>query len=72
MSYKKAPSQGAYIDRLRTKYPFRICRKFEPEHEGVLIGVQTLMDGQHAPIYRFPGGMCCEDPYGDGIKILEW
>lgn len=72
MSYKKAPSQGAYIDRLRTKYPFRICRKSEPQYEGVLSGVQPLMEGQQIPIYRFPGGTCCEDPFGRGIKILEW
>ena len=72
MKYKKAESQGAYIDRLRVKYPFRICRKAEPEYEAVLRGVQPLADGQEIPIYRFPGGSCCEDPFGNGIKILEW
>lgn len=72
MKYKKAPSQGPYIDRLRTKYPFRICREFEPEYTAVLVGVQPLLDGQEMPIYRFAGGDCCEDPFAEGIKILEW
>ena len=72
MKYKKASSQGPYIDRLRIKYPFRICRQSEPEYEAVLVGVQPLLDGQEIPIYRFPGGECCEDPSGAGIKILEW
>ena len=69
--YKDAGTKGAYIDRLRTKYPFRICRSFEPEFEGVLVGVQPL-GGQELPIYRFPGGDSCEDPNGSGITILEW
>ena len=69
---KKAESQGAYIDRLRTKFPFKICRTFEPEYVGVLVGVQTLIDGQDAPLYRFPGGVCIENPKSNGIKILEW
>lgn len=72
MRYKKAESQGAYIDRLRVKYPFRICRISEPEFEAVLVGVQPLLYGEEIPIYRFPGGSCCEDPFGNGIKILEW
>lgn len=70
--YPKAESQGAYIDRLRTKYPFRICRKSEPQYPAVLCGVQPLLEGQEIPIYRFPGGDCCEDPFGKGIEILEW
>lgn len=72
MKYKQAESQGPYIDRLRTKYPFRICRDSEPEYEAVLRGIQPLVGGQHIPIYRFPGGDCCEDPFGPGIIILEW
>lgn len=74
MKYKKAASQGAYIDRLRTQYPFRICRISEPEYEGTLIGVQQLspVENDVLPIYRFPGGQCCEDPFGNGIQILEW
>ena len=70
--YKSAGTKGAYIDRLRTKYPFRIRRKTEPEYEAVLVGVQRLNNGQDTPIYRFPGGDCCEDPAGAGIEILEW
>lgn len=72
MRYKDAGSKGPYIDRLRVKYPFRICRTCEPEYGATLAGVQPLLDGQEVPIYRFPGGECCEDPFGNGIKILEW
>lgn len=72
MKYKKAESQGAYIDRLRVKYPFRICRETEPEYTAVLCGVQPLLDGQEMPLYRFSGGVCCEDPFSNGVKILEW
>lgn len=72
MKYKNAGSKGPYIDRLRVKYPFRICRTSEPEYQGVLCAVQPLGEGQEMPIYRFPGGTCCEDPFGPGIEILEW
>ena len=72
MNYKKAESQGKYIDRLRVKYPFRICRTFEPQHEAVLCGVQPLLEGQEVPIYRFSGGDCCQNPFETGIKIIEW
>lgn len=72
MKYKKAKSQGPYIDRLRTVYPFRICRASEPQFEAVLAGEQPLSEGQAAPLYRFPGGICVEDPFGPGIKIIEW
>lgn len=72
MQYKKAESQGAYIDRLRVKYPFCICRKSEPEYRAVLKGVQPLLEGQEVPIYRFPGGECCQDPFENGIEIIEW
>lgn len=70
--YKDAGSKGEYVDRLRTKYPFRIVRDFEPEYQGVLCGIQPLSDGDEVPIYRFPGGECCEDPKSSGITILEW
>lgn len=70
--YKKAPSQGAYIDRLRTTSPFRICRESEPQFEGVLCGEQPLTGGQSVPLYRFPGGICCQDPTEPGIRIIEW
>lgn len=72
MQYKKAESQGAYIDQLRAKYPFRICRTSEPQYEAVLVGVQPLLEGQSVPLYRFPGGVCCQDPFEQGITILEW
>ena len=70
--YKKAESQGAYIDRLREKYPFRIRRIAEPEYEGVLTEIQPLLDGDEIPVYRFSGGLCCENPFGNGIEIVEW
>ena len=53
------------------KYPRRIRRKCEPQYEAVLVGVQPLIDDE-IPIYRFGGGLCCEDPFNDGIEILEW
>ena len=70
--YKNAGSKGAYIDKLREKYPFRICRISEPEFEAVLKGIQPLSDGEEIPIYRFPGGACCENPFEAGIRIIEW
>ena len=72
MKYKNAGSKGAYIDRLRVKYPFRICRESEPEYTAVLVGAQPLLDGQEMPIYRFSGGDSCVDPFENGIKIIEW
>jgi hypothetical protein len=70
--YKDAGSKGVYIDGLRTKYPFRIVRDFEPEYQGVLCDVQPLSGGGEVPVYRFPGGACCVDPKSSGITILEW
>lgn len=72
MKYKDAGSKGAYINRLRVKYPFRICRTSEPQYHAVLVGIQPLPEGQEMPIYRFPGGACCIDLDDNGIKILEW
>ena len=65
-------SYGAHIDRLRAKYPYRIRRTSEPEYEGRLVGVRPLLGGRETPIYRFPGGDCCEDPNENGIEIIEW
>ena len=70
--YKVAGSKGAYIDKLREKYPFRICRTSELQFEAVLKGVQPLNDGDEIPIYRFPGGECCENPFDLGVTIIEW
>jgi len=72
MKYKKAASQGAYIDRLRTTYPFKICRSAEPQYPGVLCGVRDLGNGQYFPVYRFPEYVLCVTVYGPGITILEW
>lgn len=72
MTYKKAESQGAYIDRLRVKYPFKIRCSHAPQYEAVLCGVQPSLRGQEIPIYRFPCGDCCEDPFAKGVEIIEW
>jgi len=53
VKYKKAKSQGPYIDRLRTQYPFRIRTR---GCDAYLIGLQPLPGRQHIPVYRFPGG----------------
>ena len=68
MKYKKAEPQGAYIDRLRTKYPFRI---FHDGYEATLHGVQLLNSGQDLPLYRFPGGVKIVDPAAIN-KIIAW
>lgn len=60
------------IDELRKKYPLRICRIGEPQYEAVLAGVQPLSNGKEFPMYRFPGGISCQDPFEPGIKIVEW
>lgn len=54
------------------KYPKRICRNFEPQYEATFIGVQHLADEGEIPLYKFPGGVCCQDPFENGITILEW
>ena len=66
--YKKADSQGAYIDRLRTKYPFRIHAR---GYDACLVGVQPLLDGQETPIYRFPGGDSLVDDR-ELTNVVEW
>ena len=66
--YKKAASQGAYLDRLRTKFPFRIIAD---GYEAVLTGVQPLNEGQPLPVYRFPGGVKVVDP-ATIVNIIEW
>lgn len=67
---RRADSQGAYIDRLRTKWPFRIVA--HGGYEAVLCGVQPLNDGQPPlPVYRFPGGPCVVFD-GEIENIVEW
>lgn len=60
------------LEEIREKYPLRICRDSEPQYVGVLVGVQPLLNGEEFPLYRFPGGVSCENPFGAGIKIVEW
>lgn len=66
--YKKAESQGAYIDRLRTKYPFKIHAR---GYDAYLVGVQPLLEGQETPIYRFPGGDSLVDDR-ELANVVEW
>lgn len=67
--YKKAESQGAYIDRLRTKYPFRI---HTDGYDAYLVGVQPLQC-QDIPIYRFPGGVKIVDVTDiKKVNVVEW
>lgn len=68
MQYKKAESQGAYIDRLRTVYPFHI---FSRGCDAYLCGVQPLIDGQQVPLYRFPGGVNVVDDV-ELNSVIEW
>ena len=70
--YKQAEPQGEHIDSLRQKYPFRICRTSQPQYEAVLTGIQPLADHDEMPLYRFPGGVCCVEPFENGITIIEW
>jgi hypothetical protein len=73
MKYKKAESKGAYIDRLRTMYPYHI--KAHGGYDAFLVGVQPLLEGQQSPVYRFPGGDCVIDTHdiSNGIvQIVEW
>ena len=65
---KQAASQGAYIDDLRKRWPFRIIAN--GGYEAVLCGGQPLLPGC-APIYRFPGGpvVMCEREL---TNIIEW
>ncbi len=68
MKYKKAESQGAYIDRLRTMYPFHI---FARGYDAYLCGAQPLLEGQQSPIYRFPGGVSLVDDV-ELENVVEW
>ena len=68
MQYKKAESQGEYIDRLSTKYPFHI---FARGYDAYLCGVQPLNGGQQAPVYRFPGGKSIVDDV-ELENVVEW
>ncbi len=65
---KSAKGQGAYIDRLRTKYPFHI---FSRGYDAYLCGVQPLLEGQEAPLYRFPGGVSMVDDC-ELENVIEW
>lgn len=46
----------AYIDDIMRAHPEWPLRIRHGEYVGVLIDVQPLLDGDAAPIYRFPGG----------------
>lgn len=66
--YKTAESQGAYLDRLRTQWPYHIKAR---DYDAYLCGVQPLIGTQSAPIYRFPGGPSLVSD--DEMKnVVEW
>lgn len=71
-SVKLFTSSGSLDVLTNTKYPLRICRESEPEYIAVLCGVQPLFDEDELPVYKFPGGICCQDPFESGIRIIEW
>lgn len=48
----------AYIDDVMKAYPQWPRHIRHGEFTGVLCGVQPLLEGRTAPIYRFPGGEC--------------
>lgn len=66
--YKKAESQGEYIDRLRTQWPYHI---FARGYDAYLCDVQDLNDGQYEPIYRFPGGRSLVSD-SELDNVVEW
>ena len=66
--HKKAESQGAYIDRLRTMYPYHI---FARGYDAYLVGIQPLLEGQQVPIYRFPDGGSLVDK-SELENVIEW
>lgn len=57
-----------YIDSLRARYPFHI---FARGHDAYLCGVQPLVDGQEAPLYRFPGGISIVTD-SELKGVIEW
>lgn len=50
-----------YIESIMARYPRWPRRIRHGEYIGVLSGVQPLLDGDAAPLYRFPGGECVGD-----------
>lgn len=58
-----------YIERVMAKYPNWPRRIRHGDYIGVLSGVQPLLDGEVAPLYRFPGGECMGDPR-DAVRTL--
>ncbi|WP_195985401.1 hypothetical protein [Clostridium sp. D33t1_170424_F3] len=48
----------AYIDDIMRAHPEWPRQIKHGEYAGVLSGVQPLLAGEEAPIYRFPGGEC--------------
>lgn len=48
----------SYIEQIMETYPTWPRRILHGEYVGILSGVQPLLDGEAAPLYRFPGGEC--------------
>ena len=51
-----------FIERVMERYPNWPRRIRHGEYIGVISGVQPLLGGDAAPLYRFPGGECVGDP----------
>lgn len=57
----------SYIECIMEAYPGWPRRIQHGEYIGILSGIQPLLDGNAAPLYRFPGGECMGDP-GDAVR----
>lgn len=58
----------SYIERVMEAHPDWPRRIRNGEYVGVLSGVQPLLQGDEAPLYRFPGGECVGDPSGPVVR----
>lgn len=48
----------SYIEQVMEAHPTWPRRVLHGEYVGILSGVQPLLGGEAAPLYRFPGGEC--------------
>ena len=48
----------SYIERIMEAHPEWPRRIKHGDYIGVLSGAQPLLEGESAPLYRFPGGEC--------------
>lgn len=63
-------SKGAYIDRLRLRYPYKIRKTSDPQEQGTLKGLSLSVG---LPIYRLCGMDWIVNPFEDErVEIVEW